>query len=199
MKLDLRRVAQPEQAITDLVGDVFQFRVPDFREPGGGFASGDRNDDAEDVAELVVDERTPNAVGQVALRPFDFAPHAVPDRAHVLVRLFDVDVNDGETGLRLAVDEIELRHFLDGFFDLVRDQILHAFWTRAREEGLDHRGADDEARVFGLRQREECIDARDEDHPERDERDAIVLDGEARDIHRSRASLRPPDGRAVRR
>ena len=111
---------------------------------------GDAVDDAEDVAELVVEEGPDHALRQRRLYVADLLADLVPDVVEVALgrRFLEVDENGRLAGLGVALDVIEVRGFLELLLEPVGHLLECVGRGCPRPDSLDHHGLHGEIRVF---------------------------------------------------
>ncbi len=117
-----------------------------MREPVGREAV----DDAERVAELVIEAGPDNSSGQRVAHVGDALAHVIPGVADLpgVGALLQIDENRGDAGNRSAADEIEMRGFLQRALKPLRHLIERVLDRRAGPRGLNHHGLDDEGRIL---------------------------------------------------
>ena len=139
---------------------------------------GDAVDDAEDVAELVIEERSDHTFRQGGLNVADLLADLVPDVRQVALRgrFLQVHEDRGLAGLRVALDVVETRGFLELLFESVRHLLQGVERGRARPGDLDDHGLHREVGVLLPAEPLVCADAGDgaEQHEEDDDR--LVVD-----------------------
>ncbi len=90
-------------------------------------------DAAEYIAEFIVNLGSLCALRQLGRDRIHFAAQIIKDRPHVFVTFFEVRVNNRNAGSGLARDRVDLGHFLNFLFELVRNQQFNTFRTRTRK------------------------------------------------------------------
>ena len=165
-KLDLRHVSNLQQARADVLDIIAQLAL-------GEAVGGEAVDEAERVAEIVVEARPDHARRQRRADIADVLAHLVPDVRHFgrVRRTFQVDEDRGAAGNGVAAKEIEplglLQFALEPLGHLL-ERVVHA---RAGPPGLDDHGAEGEGRTLGAAKAEKGADAgeRHRDHDGDDE------------------------------
>jgi hypothetical protein len=116
------------------------------REPFGR----ERVNDAKDVAKLVVEARSENALWQCPLYVGDFLADLIPDVRDRLFRrtVEDVDVDRRDPGLGFALQIVERWRFLQFLLDPIGDLQHRIVDRRARPIGPHDHRLDRERRVF---------------------------------------------------
>ncbi len=112
-----------------------------------------------------------------------FAAQIVKDRPHDFVTFFEVRVDNRNAGPGFARDRVDLRHFLNRFFDLVRYEQFNTLRTGAGKRRCDHSSSNDKPGVLRLWQALIGKAARDDQQSDDRQRDAIVPYGECSEIH----------------
>ena len=134
---------------------------------------GDAVDDAEDVAELVVEEGPDHALRQRGLDVADLLADLVPDVREVALgrRFLEVDEDRRLAGLRVALDVVEVRGLLELLFEPVRHLLERVGRGGARPGDLDDHGLHGEVGVLLAAEPLIGADAADdaEQHEEDDE------------------------------
>ena len=134
-------------------------------------------DVAEDVAEVIVEERTPDAIWKLALDIGDNIPDTRPRFRHDFTcgRIFEIDEDRRLAGRVDAFRVIETTELFEFFFDAVRN-LIHRFVDRCtRPRCLNNHGFDGEIGIFGAAQievRQQSGDGRD-DHEVPDQRTVL--------------------------
>ena len=166
-ELDLRHVRNLQQARADVLDIIAQLAV-------GEAVGGEAVNQAEGVAEVVVEAGSDHAGRQRAADIADVLAHLVPDVRHLrgAGRAFQIDEDRREARGGVAAQEVEapglLQLALDPFGDLLQ-RVVHG---RAGPGGLDDHGAEGEGRILRPAKVEKRGDAgeRRRDHQEDDER-----------------------------
>ena len=111
---------------------------------------GDAVDDAEDVAELVVEEGPDHALRQRHLDVADLLADLVPDVLDLVARrrLLQIDEDGRLAGLGVALEVVEVGGFLELLLEPVRQLREGVGHARARPGGLDDHGLDREVGVL---------------------------------------------------
>ena len=175
--LDLRDVGHQQQARARILDEVAQLAM-------GEAVGGEAVDDAEDVAELVVEAGADDPGRQRGADVADLLAHVVPAVRHLASRRVaaQVDEDRGDAGTGVAGEEVEAWHLLDLALDAL-GHLQHGVLERgAGPGGLHHHGAEGEGRVLVAAEAEEGEAAGDHggDHEIDDERAAP--DGPLREI-----------------
>lgn len=133
--------------------------------------------DAERVAELVVEERPERSWRQGV-------PHVADTLANLIPRVgnlgggsasFEIDEDRGDARCRHASEEVEMRRLLQCPLETLRHLIERVVDRGSGPNRVDHHGLDDEGRVFGPAQPVIGEDARrDGDDHEIDDHRAVV-------------------------
>ena len=139
----------------------------------GEAVGGEAVDQAERVAEVVVEAGSDHAGRQRAADVADVLAHLIPDVRHFggFGRALQVDEDRRPAGDGVAAQEVEtsrlLQLALEPFGDLLQ-RVVHA---RAGPSGLDDHGAEGEGRILGAAEAEKRGDAgeRHRGHDEDDE------------------------------
>src|SRR3954447_3663397 len=107
-------------------------------------------DGPEGVAELVVEDRSLNALRQGALHAGELFAHLIPQVGDVRGGrvVLQVDVDDRGTWPGVALDVVEIGDLLELLLDRVGHQVDRVVDGGAGPRGLDHHGLDGEGRVF---------------------------------------------------
>ncbi len=165
--LDLRHVLDLQQARARRLDVVAQFAE---REAVGG----ERVDDAERVAEVVVQERPEHALRQRAAHVADVLADLVPDvrDRRGRRRLLEVDEDRRLAGGRVAADRAQVAGLLQRALEALGDLLQRLLDRRAGPRRRHDHGADGDRRIFAApeaHERQRAGDDRD-DHQEDDER-----------------------------
>ena len=173
VNVDLCDFGDQEDLVAHVLCDFFELGIAE------AFA-GEGEDRPEHVAELVIDIGAERVRRQIGLHILHFAPKLVPDGPHIVVAFENAHDEDGDTRLRLRLHEIELRHFLNRLFELIRHELLDTLraspWKISDDLGHTH----GETAILRPRRARERLDAGKYDHPECDGGHPILLDGDAR-------------------
>ena len=139
---------------------------------------GDAVDDAEDVAELVVEEGPDHPLRQGGLDVADLLADLIPDVREVALGcgLLQIDEDGRLAGLRVALEVIKMRSFLELLFEPVRHLLQGVERGRARPGDLDDHGLHGEVGVLLASEPLVGAEAADgaEQHEEDDDR--LVVD-----------------------
>ena len=165
--VDLVDVGDAQQPLADVLGARLELGEA---QPVGG----QHVDRRIDVAVLVVEVRADDAGRQVAADVADLLAHLVPELLHLGGRRLvdEVDLDEGDARLRIALDAVEIGQLLQLLLDLVGDLGLHLGRGGARPGDVDDHGLDGEGGIFGAAEIEVGVGpggAEQEDH-EQDER-----------------------------
>jgi hypothetical protein len=137
---DVRDVQQPRADFFDVVAQLAEAEA----------VGGEGIDDAERAAEVVVEERTHDALRQRAADVADVLAHLVPDVRHFRRRrgLLQVDEDRRLAGDRVAAHPVEVVGFLQLAFEPL-GHLLHRLVDGGAWPGSsDHHRAERECRVF---------------------------------------------------
>src|SRR5207237_423201 len=142
-QLRLCRILYGEDFGTDVFNIITQLAV---REAIGG----ERVDNAEDVAELVIEIGSDDPLRQCPFDVGDLLAYLVPDiRDLVLWRIVEyVDIDRRYTGLGLALEVVQPRRLLQFLFDPVGDLQHRVVDGGTRPIGLHEHRLDRKARIF---------------------------------------------------
>ena len=139
---------------------------------------GDAVDDAEDVAELIVEEGPDHPLRQGSLDVADLLADLIPDVREVALGcgLLQIDEDGRLAGLRVALEVIKMRSFLELLFEPVRHLLQGVERGRARPGDLDDHGLHGEVGVLLASEPLVGAEAADgaEQHEEDDDR--LVVD-----------------------
>ena len=127
--LDLRDVGHQQQARARVLDEIAQLAM-------GEAVGGEAVDDAEDVAELVVEAGADDAARQRGPDVADLLAHVVPAVRHLVRRRVaaQIDEDRGDAGTGVAGQEVEARHLLELALDAARSPAGRCprAWRRAR-------------------------------------------------------------------
>ena len=141
--LDLRDVADLQQLRADVLDIVAQLAM---REAVGGEAV----DDAEGIAELVVEARSDDAGRQGVADVADALADVIPDVRHFPGggAALQIDEDRRDAGAREAAQVVELRRFLQLALEPLGHLLERVLDGRARPGGLHHHRLDDEGGIL---------------------------------------------------
>src|SRR6266436_7603119 len=110
----------------------------------------ERIDDAVGVAELVVEERTDNALWKVLSDVADLLADLIPDVGYIsaLYGAFEGDENGRRAGNGIAADVVETRSFLELLLYPICDLLERIRYVGTGPYDLNHHGLDRKIRVF---------------------------------------------------
>src|SRR5271169_3130615 len=131
-------------------------------------------DDAECVAELVVESRPDNAYRKSMAHVADTLADVIPDVGDFARGRFALQIDEDcrDAGCGIAAQEIQLRRLLQRALEALGHLIQSVFHRRAGPCGLNHHRLDDEGWIFTAAQaqiRHDSVDHRD-DHEIDDKR-----------------------------
>ena len=152
--VDLGDVRHVEELGADLLHVVAQLAV-------GEAVGGEAVDDAEHVAETVVEERSDDARGQGVPDIVDVVAHALPGHRHLRCRdaAQKVDEDRGAPGLGVAAEHVQAQHLLQLALQPLRHLEHRLVQRRPRPAGRHHHRPDGEGRVLVAAQLDEGQDA----------------------------------------
>ena len=179
--VDLGDVIEPQQVVAHRVGNLLEIGVRVA-------VSGQRDDDPEDVAQLVVDERPDRAVRQIRGDPRDLAAQVVPDGLHVARVVAGPHRDERHAGPRPRRDVLDLGDLLQRGLDHVGDQVFDAGRARPRQTGQHHRPAKGDLGILGPRQLQVGAPAGGDQEQENHRGDAVLLNRCACQVHALRFS-----------
>src|SRR5271166_6658005 len=156
--VDLRDVRQLEELLSHVVHIVPQLPM---REPVRGKAV----DDAESVAELIVETRADDALRHFVADVVDFLANLVSDVRHLsrARRIFQVDEDRGLARGRVALQVVQVRRLLELALETVGDLLDRVADRCARPSDLHDHGLDGEVRILAAPEPEVGSDARHHD------------------------------------
>ena len=165
--VDLADVRDLEDLRSRVLREIAQFPMT---EP----VAGEGKDIAVDIPELVIEERTDHALGELVLYIVDQVAHPRPGGLHILrIRTRQqIDEDDRLTGGRDAAGMFEIVEFLQLLFDAVGNLLGHFLGRGAGPLGLDDHRLDREGWIFFAAESHIGIGARhgEDDHEIPDER-----------------------------
>ncbi len=131
---------------------------------------GEGVDDAERLAELVVEERAEHAAREGALDIGDLLAHLVPEVRDLggARRVLEVYEDDGASGRGIALEKIDMRHLLELLLQPVGHLFEHVFDRRAGPHRLHDHRLDGEGRVFVAAEADVGVDPRRHDQDQRE-------------------------------
>jgi hypothetical protein len=147
-QVHLGHVLHAQELVADAIRGLLQLRI-------GEAVARERVDVAERVAELVVEERALDPLGQAVADVADLLAHLVP-RVPDLVgprRVLHEDEDHRFAGLRVAPQEIEPRRLLELPLDPVGELALDFLGRRRRPQGAHHHQLEREVGIFRLPRR----------------------------------------------
>ncbi len=141
--LDLRDVGHVQELRADVLDVVAQFALIEA-------VGGEAVDDAERVAEIVVEAGSDNARGQGPAHVADALADMIPDVRHFLRgrAALQVDEDGRQAGAGEGADEIELGRLLQRALEPLGHLVQRLVDRRSRPSGLHDHGLDDERGVF---------------------------------------------------
>ena len=121
-------------------------------------------DDAECIAELVIEARPHHTLRQGIADVADLFAHLIPDVGHFggRSRTFQIDKNRRLPGIGVAADVIKIGNFLQLTFDPFRHLLQGVGNGGSRPLGLDHHGFNGKSRIFVAAQPEIRANSGDE-------------------------------------
>jgi hypothetical protein len=180
---DLGGLFDQQQFVSDILGNRLEL-------PVGEPVAAQRDDDAENVSEFVVDQWSDNLLGQVRSRVRHFVAQILPDRLHVHVMIEHLHLDDGELVSGFGKNSFHFRHFTDAFFELIGHQPLDLIRCATGQDSDDNGGADREFRILETRHRYKITHTESDDQDNEQSKGAIVADAPLGCIHRACSSIR---------
>ncbi len=142
-QFDLAHIGHIHEAGAHLVDALTDF-------PGAEAFVLEAVDDAVGVGEFVIEEGAAHAFGELGREVRHLLAHLIPGVRNGIGRsvVAQIDEDDRFPGSGVALDEIEMRRFLELLLDGVGEEVGGLLRRRARPGGRDHHGLDGEGRIF---------------------------------------------------